>query len=221
MDRKRPRKRCGAVLFYTDQENTRMLKTLPLCLCAAALALGGCGQSGSDNNGAAAQPSEATKAAGDKTLAASIDQNGKFFQAAKAVGLDATLAGPGPYTLLVPSDDAFSKLEGDKLKDPTNPQNRAEITQILTYHILPGVILADDIGTAIDNGKGKAVLATMGGQTVTATKDGGKIVFTGGGSSKATVTQADMKATNGVIHNVDSVLTPPAGESASGAKQGQ
>lgn len=195
-----------------------MLKTLPLCLCAAALALGACSQSGS-NNTAPAQTSEASKAAGDKTIAASIDQNGKFFQAAKAVGLDATLAGPGPYTVLVPSDDAFSKAGGDALQDPAKPENRAEITRILTYHILPGVILSDDISKAIDNGKGKAVLATMGGQTLTATKEGGKIVFSDASGGKATVTQADIKATNGVIHDVDGVLTPSAGGADAGQQQ--
>ena len=187
-----------------------MLKSLPLCLCAAALALGACGQSASDNNGAApAQPDKAAEAAGDKTIAAALGQNGKFFQAAKAVGLDATLAGPGPYTVLVPDDAAFAKAQGDALKDPANPQNRAEITRVLTYHILPGVILADDISKAIDTGKGKAILATMGGQNLTATKDGGKIILSGDGTSKATITSADTKASNGVIHSVDSVLVPP------------
>jgi uncharacterized surface protein with fasciclin (FAS1) repeats len=187
-----------------------MLKTLPLCVCAAALALGACGKSTSNNNTAPQQSSEAQKAAGDKTIAASLDQNGKFFAAAKAVGLDATLAGPGPYTVLVPSDDAFGKAEGDALKSPTDPKNRAQITRILTYHILPGVILSDDISKAIENGKGKAVLATMGGETLTATKDGGNIVLTGGNGSKATVTKADIKASNGVVHDIDAVLTPPA-----------
>lgn len=199
-----------------------MLKTVPLCICAAALALGACNKSDSTNNNAApVQSGEATKAAGDKTLAASVDQNGKFFQAAKAVGLDATLAGPGPYTVLVPSDDAFNAAAGDALKNPADPKNRAEITRILTYHILPGVILADDMASAIDNGKGKAVLATMGGQTLTATKDGGKIVLTGGDGSKATVTQADIKATNGVIHDVDAVLNPPKADTSGPKQQGQ
>jgi uncharacterized surface protein with fasciclin (FAS1) repeats len=197
-----------------------MLKTLPLCLCAAALALGACSQSASDNNGGGpAQPGKAAEAAGDKTIAATLDQNGKFFQAAKAVGLDATLAGPGPYTVLVPDDSAFDKAEGDALKDPANPQNRAQITSLITYHILPGVILADDISKAIDTGKGKAILATMGGQNLTATKDGGNIVLTGEGGSKATITKADQKATNGVIHSVDSVLVPPKGGAGSESAQ--
>ena len=198
-----------------------MLKSLPLCLGAAALALGACSQSGS-NNTAPAQSGEAKDAAGDKTIGASLDPNGKFFQAAKAVGLDATLAGPGPYTVLVPSDDAFTAAEGDALKDAANPENRAEITRILTYHILPGVVLASDIGTAIDNGKGKAVLATMGGETLTATKEGDKIVFTSGDGAKAALSQADEKHSNGVVHHVDAVLVPPKpGEGADNAQQGK
>jgi uncharacterized surface protein with fasciclin (FAS1) repeats len=195
-----------------------MLKTLPLCVCAAALALGACGKSNS-NTTAPAQSSQAKEAAGDKTIAASLDQNGKFFQAAKAVGLDATLAGPGPYTVLVPSDDAFGKAEGDALKNPADPKNRAEITRILTYHILPGVILSDDISKAIENGKGKALLATMGGETLIATKDGGNIVLTGGDGSKARVTRADIKASNGVVHDVDAVLVPPKAAAGSGQPQ--
>ena len=79
-------------------------------------------------NGAAPdQPAQAAKAAGDKTIAAGLDKNGRFYQAAQAAGLDATLAGPGPYTVLVPRDEAFGKVEG-ALKDPANPQNRAELT---------------------------------------------------------------------------------------------
>jgi uncharacterized surface protein with fasciclin (FAS1) repeats len=198
-----------------------MLKTLPLCVCVAALALGACGQSATDNNSAApVQSDKAAEAAGDKTIAATLDQNGKFFAAAKAVGLDATLAGPGPYTVLVPDDGAFAKAQGDALKDPANPQNRAEITRVLTYHILPGVILADDISKAIDTGKGKAILATMGGQNLTATKDGGKIILSGDGTSKATITSPDQKATNGVIHSVDSVLVPPKAASGADPKGG-
>ena len=196
-----------------------MLKSLPLCLCAAALALGACGQSGSNGNGGTPAKSGKAAEAGDKTIAATLDQNGKFFQAAKAVGLDATLAGSGPYTVLVPDDAAFASEGGDALKDPADPKNRAEITRILTYHILPGVILADDISKAIDTGKGKAILATMGGQNLTATKDGGKILLTGEGSSRATITNADVKASNGVIHSVDSVLVPPKAASGGASDQ--
>ncbi|HET9810717.1 MAG TPA: fasciclin domain-containing protein [Sphingomicrobium sp.] len=195
-----------------------MLKTVTLCLATASLAIGGCSQSGS-NDTAPKQTGEAKEAAGSETIAASLDQNGKFFQAAKAVGLDATLAGPGPYTVLIPADDAFATAAGDALADPANPQNRAQITRIITYHVLPGVILSEDIGKAIDNGDGKAMLATMGGETITATKEGGKIVLTDGSGGKATLGQADEKHSNGVVHHIDAALSP--GEPAASADQSQ
>lgn len=197
------------------------MKRLTLCLSAAALALGGCNQGGDSNNAATAQPGEAREAAGEQTIAASLDQNSRFFQAARAVGLDATLAGPGPYTVLVPSDEAFAQLEAGALGDPANPQNRAEITRILTYHILPGVILAEDIGTAIQNGEGRAVLATMGGETLTASREGDTIILADTGDGRATIVEADQKFSNGVVHRVDAVLTPPERGAAGGSQQQQ
>jgi uncharacterized surface protein with fasciclin (FAS1) repeats len=74
--------------------------------------------------------------------------------------------------------------------------------------ILPGTVLAADIDKAIEAGKGKAVLATMGGGTVTATKEDGKTVLTDSAGNKATVTQADQQFSNGVVHRVSAVLMP-------------
>lgn len=181
---------------------------ISLVLLASTLALSACG----DGNNAAetntAQSGEAAKAAGDKTIAASLDQNSRFFQASKATGLDSTLAGPGPYTVLVPDDAAFGKLPAGMADNLMKPESRAQLTGVLTYHILPGTVLAEDIGKAIDNAKGKAMLATMGGGTLTAAKEGDKIVLTDGNGAKATVTKADDKFSNGVVHHIDTVLTP-------------
>jgi uncharacterized surface protein with fasciclin (FAS1) repeats len=189
-----------------------MNRLLPLGILAAALALAGCDQGGQDNsaNGAA----NGSDSAAEKTIAAGLDQDGRFFQAAKAAGLDATLAGAGPYTVLVPGNDAFGQVEGGALNDPANPQNRAELTRVLTYHILPGTILAEDIGKAIENAKGPAMLATMGGGTLTATREGDRIVLTDAGGGKATVTQADERFSNGVVHHIDTVLVPGEGGAA-------
>ena len=177
-----------------------------LTLGTAALALTVAGCNGSKDNANGSDTQANGSAAEGKTIAASLDQNGKFFQAAKAAGLDATLAGPGPYTVLVPSDDAFAKLpNADSL---TQPGSRDELTRILTYHILPGTILVDDIGKAIDQGDGKTVLATMGGDTLTATKDGGNIVLTDSSGGKATLAGSDDRASNGVVHHIDAVLVP-------------
>jgi len=181
---------------------------LMLGMAAAALTLTACDQGNKASQPGSAQSGEAKKAAGEKTIATGLDQNSRFFAAAKSAGLDATLAGPGPYTVLVPDDAAFAKLPKATTDSWAKPESRAQLTGVLTYHILPGTVLADDIGKAIDNGKGKAVLATMGGGTLTATRDGGKIVLTDAAGTKATVTQPDEKFSNGVVHRIDTVLMP-------------
>lgn len=189
---------------------------LVLGTAAALLAIAGCNQGAKDNK--TAQTPEAQKAAGSKTIAAGLAANSRFVAAAKAAGLDQTLAGPGPYTVLVPSDAAFGAAPAGTFD--TKPENRAQLTGVLTNLILPGTVLVADIDKAIDSGKGKAVLATMGGGTVTATKEGGKTILTDAAGHKATITQADEQFSNGVVHHVDAVLMP-AEEQASKPAVGQ
>src|SRR6476660_1840451 len=174
---------------------------------AALLATGACSkQDGNSGSAPEAQTSKAQKVAGTKTIAAGLAQNGRFMAAAKAAGLDQTLAGPGPYTVFVPDDAAFGNAPAGTFE--VTPQNRAQITGVLTNLILPGTVLVADIDKAIDNAKGKALLATMGGGTLTATRDGGKTVLTDASGHKAAITQGDEKYTNGVVHHVDAVLMP-------------
>jgi uncharacterized surface protein with fasciclin (FAS1) repeats len=181
---------------------------LAIGVAAAVLAIGACSQEqGSAGGNGAATTAEGGEAGG-QTIAAGIGQNSKFAAAAKAAGLDSTLAGPGPYTVLVPSDEAFNKLPGGQYESWTKPEARAQLTGVLTYHILPGTVLAEDIAKAIDNAKGKAVLATMGGSTLTATREGGNVVLTDGAGTKAKVTKGDQKFSNGVVHHIDAVLMP-------------
>ena len=163
-------------------------------------------QGGNANEVKKAQTPEAERAAGTKTISAGLPANGKFMAAAKAAGLDQTLAGPGPYTVLVPDDAAFDKAPAGTFD--AKAENRAQLTGVLTNMILPGTVLVADIDKAIDAGKGKAVLATMGGGTVTATKESGKTVLTDSAGDKATITKGDEQYTNGVVHHVDAVLMP-------------
>ena len=179
---------------------------LAIGLITALLAVGACNKQGGNANEPKAQTPAAQKAAGSKTISAGLPANGKFMAAAKAAGLDQTLAGPGPYTVLVPDDAAFDKAPQGTFD--TKPENRAQLTGVLTNMILPGTVLVADIDKAIDAGKGKAVLATMGGGTVTATKDGGKTVLADAAGDKATITQGDEQYSNGVVHHVDAVLMP-------------
>ncbi|RIX32579.1 fasciclin domain-containing protein [Sphingomonas edaphi] len=173
---------------------------------AAILALGACNDKAADNP---APKSEAAKdAAGDATIASGLADATKFAAAAKQAGLDATLAGPGPYTVLVPIDAGFDKLPAGALDTLMKEDARAELTGVLTYHILPGAILATDIDKAIQAGGGKALLPTMAGGTLTASKEGNAIIISDSAGTKARVVSGDEKKSNGVIHRVDAVLMP-------------
>jgi uncharacterized surface protein with fasciclin (FAS1) repeats len=194
------------------------LKVLTISMTAIALlGASACNNSGGENASAEAQSSEAKDLAGDKTIGAGLAADSKFGAGAKAAGLDQTLTGPGPYTVFVPDDAAIAGAPAGSF-DAT-AENRAQLTGVITNLILPGTVMAEDIGKAIDNGKGKAVLATMGGGTLTATREGDSIVLTDSAGHKATVTQADDKYTNGVVHHINGLLMPSGG--ASGAAVGE
>jgi len=203
------------------------MKTQAFALGAAAaamLAVGACNDKGDGNKGGgppAAQTKQAQKVAGTKTIAVGLAGNSRFMAAAKAAGLDQTLAGPGPYTVFVPDDNALNAAPAGTF-DP-KPENRAQMTGVLTNLVLPGTVLVADIDKAIDNAKGKAVLATMGGSTLTATKEGGKTVLTDSAGHKATITTGDEQYTNGVVHHVDALLMPskPGSGPAVGQKRGK
>jgi uncharacterized surface protein with fasciclin (FAS1) repeats len=193
---------------------TQMLK---LGAAAVVLAAAACNKQVADNRTNAQTP-EAQKAAGAKTIAAGLTQGAKFMAAAKAAGLDQTLAGAGPYTVIVPDDAAFDKAPAGTFD--SKPENRGQLTGILTNLIIPGTVMAADIDKAIDRGKGKMVLATMGGGTLTATKDGDKIVLTDAKGGKATIIKADDNFSNGVVHHVDAVLMPAKPAAAAPTKAG-
>lgn len=194
---------------------------LTLGLAAVILSASACSNNKDENAQQSAQTPKAQKAAGTQTIAAGLPATGRFMTVAKAAGLDQTLAGPGPYTVFVPDDAAFGQAAPGTFD--ISPQNRPQLTGVLTNLILPGTVLVGDIGKAIDAGKGKAILATMGGGTITATRDGGKTVLTDAAGHKAAITQGDEKFTNGVIHHVDAVLMPakPMTAPAVGQKAGK
>jgi uncharacterized surface protein with fasciclin (FAS1) repeats len=192
-----------------SNEETGMTKSHWLGAATALLLLAGCGDRDSGN---VAGNAAADNQAGAQTIASGLDQESRFLAATRAAGLDATLAGPGPYTVLVPSDEAFGKLPAGTLDSWMQPESRAELTRVLTYHILTGTVLAEDIGRAIDNSDGRALLATIGGDTLTATRDGGNVVLTDAAGTRATITRADETRSNGVVHHIDAVLMPGPGQ---------
>jgi uncharacterized surface protein with fasciclin (FAS1) repeats len=183
------------------------MKSHALALAAAALlSVSACNKNGAESGEKDVQTPRAQKAAGAKTIAAGLDQNSKFMEGAKTAGLDQTLAGPGPYTVFVPTDSAISQAPSDSFE--AVPGNRAQLTGIITNLILPGTVLVADINKAVDAGKGKAPLATMGGETLTATRDGGKTVISDSAGHRAMIVKGDEQFTNGVVHELDAVLMP-------------
>src|SRR4051795_10834697 len=187
----------------------------------AILSIGACknNNNGDGNGPINVQSPQAEKAAGNKTIAQGLSANSQFMAAAKAAGLDQTLAGPGPYTVFVATDQAVGQAPAGTFD--TSPGNRAQLTGIITNMILPGTVLVADIDKAIEAGKGKAVLATMGGGTLTATKDGGKTVLADSKGDRATITQGDQQFSNGVVHQVDAVLMPSKQPAANAPGVGQ
>ena len=128
--------------------------------------------------------------------------------AVKAAGLVDTLKGKGPFTVFAPTNAAFDALPAGTVDTLLKPENKATLTKILTYHVVAGNMDSKAIAKAIKKGKGKAVFTTVAGGKLTAMMEGGKLVLTDEKGGKSTVTIADVKQSNGVIHVVDTVLLP-------------
>ncbi|GAC1582157.1 MAG: fasciclin domain-containing protein [Polyangiales bacterium] len=124
----------------------------------------------------------------------------------KKAGLVDTLAGPGPFTVFAPTNDAFAKLPKATVDAVTG--DKALLTKVLTYHVVAGKMDSKAISAAIKAGNGKATLKTVEGDSFTATMDGSNVVLTDDKGGKSTVTIGDVYQSNGVIHVVDSVLVP-------------
>jgi uncharacterized surface protein with fasciclin (FAS1) repeats len=122
-----------------------------------------------------------------KTLAAAL----------QAAGLVETLKGPGPFTVFAPTDAAFAKLPAGTVESLLKPENKAKLTAILTYHVVPGAVKAEQV-TKLDEAK------TVNGAMVKVSTDHGKVMING-----ANVVKADIPASNGVIHVIDTVILPP------------
>lgn len=128
--------------------------------------------------------------------------------AVQAAGLVETLSGPGPFTVFAPTNDAFAALPAGTVDTLLQPANRATLTKVLTYHVVPGRLAAADVLAAIEAGGGRAELTTVSGDTLTAALEGGNVVLTDEKGGKATVTQADVFQSNGVIHVTNAVSIP-------------
>ena len=116
--------------------------------------------------------------------------------AVKAADLVDTLKGEGPFTVFAPTDDAFAKLPAGTVEDLLKPENKDKLTAILTYHVVAGKVMAAD-AMKVDSA------TTVQGSDITIKTMDGKVMV-----DEATVTQADIEASNGVIHVIDTVIMP-------------
>jgi len=128
--------------------------------------------------------------------------------AVKAAGLVETLQSTGPFTVFAPTNKAFDKLPAGTVETLVKPENKAMLTTILTYHVVPGKLNASDLAMKIKEGNGTATLKTVQGGTLKVSMKGKNVILTDekGGMSKVTI--ADVNQSNGVIHVIDTVVMP-------------
>jgi len=126
-------------------------------------------------------------------VAAGNPQFSTLVKAVQAAGLADTLSGPGPFTVFAPTNDAFNKLPAGTLDSLL--QNPSQLRAVLTYHVVPGKVMAADLA-------GKPTAATVQGASLNFTLNPARV-------NGANITQADIQASNGVIHVIDTVLLPP------------
>jgi len=128
--------------------------------------------------------------------------------AVKAAGLVETLSGKGPFTVFAPVNSAFDKLPAGTVETLLKPENKAMLTGILTYHVVAGNLDSKAVAKAIKKGNGKAELTTVAGGKLWVMMEDGKVVLMDEKGGKSTVTIADVRQSNGVIHVIDTIVMP-------------
>jgi uncharacterized surface protein with fasciclin (FAS1) repeats len=181
---------------------------LAIATIVPALALGAaaCGDDDEGNGssgGAAATsqeqaPSTQQNAQDVVALAQDTPDLSTLVTAVSTAKLGDTLQGEGPFTVFAPTNAAFKELGDEQVQSLLEPENRDQLTKVLTYHVVPGTLTAADLS---DGQK----LETVAGETLTVKVDGGTVMV-----DDASVVQPDVEASNGVVHVIDSVLTPQA-----------
>lgn len=128
--------------------------------------------------------------------------------AVQAAGLVETLSGPGPFTVFAPTNEAFAKLPAGTVETLLMPENKDQLTKILTCHVVATKALAADVQKMVADDGGAHVIKTVGGCEFTAMVEDGMVKIKDGQGNVATVTIPDVVQSNGVIHVIDTVLLP-------------
>jgi len=128
--------------------------------------------------------------------------------AVKAAGLVPTLESKGPFTVFAPTNEAFAKLPAGTVDTLLKPENKKTLTNVLTYHVVPGRLTAKDLMAKVEAGHGKAMLKTVEGADLTFEMKDGKLWIVDAKGDTAQVTIRNVMQSNGVIHVIDTVLLP-------------
>lgn len=174
---------------------------------AALIALAGCSESSPASDADKVAEAEAAAKPVNIVGAAQRDENfSTLVTALAAADLGSTLAEEGPYTVFGPTNAAFNKVDHTKLSELLSADKKDELKALLTYHVVAGKMTAADIAAAIAEGDGTATLKTLQGGSLTATLSGDKVILEDDKGGKSSVVVADVEATNGVIHGIDTVV---------------
>ncbi|MBX9469494.1 MAG: fasciclin domain-containing protein [Rhizobium rhizophilum] len=128
--------------------------------------------------------------------------------AVQAAGLVETLSGAGPFTVFAPTNDAFAKLPAGTVDTLLKPENKEQLTKVLTCHVVAADVMAEALVKMISDDGGEHDVTTVGGCVLKAKAADGKVTLTDEMGGVSTVTIADVKQSNGVIHVVDAVILP-------------
>lgn len=154
-------------------------------------------------------PTQTTEAGTIVAVAQGAPDFSTLVSAVQAADLVSTLNGAGPFTVFAPTNAAFAKVPAATLEGLLAPAGKADLTKILTYHVVPGRMDAATLTQQIQAGNGTATLTTVEGGTLTARVGaGGSVTLTDEAGNVSTVTQTDIAASNGVIHAIDTVVMP-------------
>jgi uncharacterized surface protein with fasciclin (FAS1) repeats len=128
-----------------------------------------------------------------------------LFRALRLSGLTEQASGKGPYTVFAPTNEAFEKLPAGTFDELLKPASKSKLVKVLAYHVVKGKFKAADLQ---DGQK----LKTVTGGVLTVSKQGDAVTVVDGAGNSAAVNQADVEATNGIVHSIDTVLMPAAGK---------
>lgn len=141
-------------------------------------------------------------------VAVGNDNFSTLVTAVKAAGLVETLSGEGPFTVFAPTNDAFAKLPKGTVEGLLKPEAKKALTGVLTYHVVAGEFNAKAVVKAIKKNKGKFTIETVQGGKLIASIMNGDVILTDGAGNTSKVIITDVKASNGIIHAIDSVVLP-------------